>query len=139
MGSIPSWPRPIIERLVVRLIDHLDEQDGDPELEADPFNEAEPAFDALSRAMADRFATTDPDHDAEPSAWLERVDQSQPPYMKASADWQTHEDAEDDDPAEEGHDAEPDDADGCGEYRTDQRVAFHTSGQPWHIDNEAPA
>ena len=49
LGSIPSYPRPVVERLVARLIDHLDEQDapsadledddpmecnGDPEPEA---------------------------------------------------------------------------------------------------------
>lgn len=35
LGSIPSYPRPVIERLVARLIDHLDERDGDPDLEDD--------------------------------------------------------------------------------------------------------
>jgi hypothetical protein len=34
LGAIPSYPRPVIERLVARLIERLDEQDGD--LEADP-------------------------------------------------------------------------------------------------------
>ena len=33
LTSIPSYPRPVIERLVARLIDHLDEQDRDPDLE----------------------------------------------------------------------------------------------------------
>lgn len=33
LGAIPSFPRRVIERLVVRMIDHLDEQDGDAELE----------------------------------------------------------------------------------------------------------
>jgi hypothetical protein len=28
LGAIPSYPRPVIERLVARLIDHLDEQDA---------------------------------------------------------------------------------------------------------------
>lgn len=36
LASIPSYPRPVIERLVARLIDHLDEQDGDPDREEDP-------------------------------------------------------------------------------------------------------
>jgi hypothetical protein len=35
LGSIPSYPRPVIERLVARLIDYLDTQDGDPDLELD--------------------------------------------------------------------------------------------------------
>lgn len=33
LASIPSFPRPVIERLVARMIEHLDEQDGDPDLE----------------------------------------------------------------------------------------------------------
>lgn len=33
LASIPSYPRPVIERLVARMIDHLDRQDGDPDLE----------------------------------------------------------------------------------------------------------
>lgn len=28
LASIPSFPRPVIERLVARMIDHLDEQDS---------------------------------------------------------------------------------------------------------------
>jgi hypothetical protein len=80
LGAIPSYPRPVIERLVARLIDHLDEQDGDPDLEADPFNEGEPAFDAHSRALVNRHPTTDPNSDAEQGAWLERINQARPPY-----------------------------------------------------------
>jgi hypothetical protein len=34
LGAIPSYPRPVIERLVIRLIEHLDAQDGDPDSEA---------------------------------------------------------------------------------------------------------
>lgn len=33
LASIPSWPRPVVQRLVTRLIDHLDDEDGDPDLE----------------------------------------------------------------------------------------------------------
>jgi hypothetical protein len=40
LGAIPSFPRPVVERLVIRLIDHLDEQDGDPDFE--PANDNEP-------------------------------------------------------------------------------------------------
>ena len=45
LGAIPSYPRPLIQRLVSRLIDHLDEQDGDPDLEptGDEFEEDDPA------------------------------------------------------------------------------------------------
>jgi hypothetical protein len=35
LASIPSYPRPVIERLCSRLIDHLDERDGDADLEPD--------------------------------------------------------------------------------------------------------
>lgn len=35
LGAIPSYPRPVIERLVARLIEHLDEHDGDPDFEDD--------------------------------------------------------------------------------------------------------
>lgn len=35
LASIPSYPRPVVERLVARIIDHLDEEDGDPDLEDD--------------------------------------------------------------------------------------------------------
>lgn len=33
LSSARSYPRPVIERLVSRLIEHLDEQDGDPDVE----------------------------------------------------------------------------------------------------------
>jgi len=35
LASIPSYPRPVIERLVARAIEWLDEMDGDPDLEDD--------------------------------------------------------------------------------------------------------
>lgn len=35
LASIPSYPRPVIMRLITRLIDHLDQQDGDTDLEQD--------------------------------------------------------------------------------------------------------
>lgn len=41
LGAIPSYPRPVIERLVARLIDHLDEQDGSADAEPDNDNEPE--------------------------------------------------------------------------------------------------
>lgn len=34
LASIPSYPRAVIERLVARMIDHLDQWDGDPDLES---------------------------------------------------------------------------------------------------------
>lgn len=40
LGAIPSYPRPVIERLVSRLIDHLDEQDA-PFADLEPDNECE--------------------------------------------------------------------------------------------------
>jgi len=33
LAAIPSYPRPVIERLVMRLIERLDEQDGDTDIE----------------------------------------------------------------------------------------------------------
>jgi hypothetical protein len=41
LGAIPSYPRPVIERLVARLIEHLDEQDGDCDLELESDDEPE--------------------------------------------------------------------------------------------------
>lgn len=41
LGAIPSYPRPVIERLVSRLIEYLDDQDGDPDADE---NDAEDAF-----------------------------------------------------------------------------------------------
>lgn len=35
LASLPSYPRPVIERLVTRLIDRLDTEDGDADLEDD--------------------------------------------------------------------------------------------------------
>jgi hypothetical protein len=39
LSSIPSFPRPVIERLIARMIDHLDERDGDTDREPDNDNE----------------------------------------------------------------------------------------------------
>jgi hypothetical protein len=36
LSSIPSFPRPVLSRLTARLIDRLDELDGDPDLEPEP-------------------------------------------------------------------------------------------------------
>jgi len=51
LGAIPSYPLPMIERLVARLIDYLNEQDGDPDLEptGDEFEEDDPAEDEHDR------------------------------------------------------------------------------------------
>ena len=38
LSAIPSYPRPAIERLVARMIEHLDDEDGDPDLEDDDPN-----------------------------------------------------------------------------------------------------
>lgn len=35
LSVIPSLPRPLLCRLVARAIEHLDEMDGDPDLEDD--------------------------------------------------------------------------------------------------------
>lgn len=33
LAAIPSLPRPVLSRLTARLVDRLDEMDGDPDLE----------------------------------------------------------------------------------------------------------
>jgi hypothetical protein len=33
LSAIPSFPRPVLARLTARLIDHMDQLDGDPDLE----------------------------------------------------------------------------------------------------------
>lgn len=38
LAVIPSLPRPLLKRLVSRAIEHLDEMDGDPDLEDDGFD-----------------------------------------------------------------------------------------------------
>lgn len=35
LAVLPTLPRPVLSRLVTRMIEHLDEQDGDPDLEDD--------------------------------------------------------------------------------------------------------
>jgi hypothetical protein len=45
LGAIPSYPRPVIERLVARLIDHLDNQDA-PLADLEEDDPAEDAHDA---------------------------------------------------------------------------------------------
>ena len=39
LATIPSLPRPILARLTARMIDRLDEIDGDPDLEPDDHDE----------------------------------------------------------------------------------------------------
>lgn len=41
LSTLPSLPRPLLDRLVARMIDHLDEIDGDPDFEPDDFAEVE--------------------------------------------------------------------------------------------------
>lgn len=49
LAIIPTLPRPLLNRLVERAIDHMDEQDGDADLEPNgdelDFNRAEDDFD----------------------------------------------------------------------------------------------
>ncbi len=39
LSAIPQLPRPTLNRLVTRMIDRLDEMDGDPDLEPDADDE----------------------------------------------------------------------------------------------------
>lgn len=88
-----------IEAATADVIDTLDVL-HDPDVEGDPFNEGEPAFDARSGESVNAQPGTDPNIDAEQSAWIERVDQTQPALTHASCYIQAHEDAEDDDATE---------------------------------------
>lgn len=102
LAAILSYPPPTLARLVECAIERLDALGGDPDLESDPFNEGEPAFDARSRALVNEHPLHDPNGDREGPAWLERIDQSTLPLPNEA--WALHtngEDAEDDDPSEE--------------------------------------
>ncbi|HEX8388249.1 MAG TPA: hypothetical protein VF636_04465 [Sphingomonas sp.] len=48
LATIPSLPRPVLSRLVARMIDHIDGLDPDPEEEDD-----DPAGDPLDRGELD--------------------------------------------------------------------------------------
>jgi hypothetical protein len=137
----------VLERLVARLIERLDEEDGDSDFEADPLNEGEPLFDAKSQAEANAFPWCDPNGDREGPAWIERIDQDTRPLPIGVWDG-NGEDAEDDDPAEEDdpgggniedepHDdfgeAEPDDVGGIGLHGLDQRNVTHWGGK-WRAE-----
>ena len=130
--------RRVLEATIERAIDYLNQLDGDPDLEIDPFNEGEPAFDPKSREMVSHFPDCDPDADREGPSWLERIDQDSDPLPnKCAAFVQNAEDAEDDDPAEqddhgggniedEPHDdfgeAEPEEGEIPPQYGIDQRI-----------------
>lgn len=89
-------------------IDLMDLADGDPDAEHDPLNEGEPAFRPEDLRLANEHPGTDPDHDAETGAWVERVDQSKGirsdfiPWTLGNT-----EDAEEDDPQGEVTDDDP--------------------------------
>jgi len=48
LSTIPSLPRPVLARLTTRLIEHLDEIDGDPDFEQTR-DEGEPDFNRYRR------------------------------------------------------------------------------------------
>lgn len=56
LQSIPSFPRPVIERLVARLIDHLDEQDA-PFADMEEDDPAEDGHDAEREEADAAFPT----------------------------------------------------------------------------------
>ena len=51
LASIPSLPRPLLARLTARLIEHMDELDGDPDLED---GEGQARVDERGRYLFDR-------------------------------------------------------------------------------------
>lgn len=74
LSLIPSLPRPHLERLVQRLVDHLDDEDGDPDREDDdPAGQCDEdgintAFDCLRYQEGRRGAgciISDPDRAAD--------------------------------------------------------------------------
>jgi hypothetical protein len=79
LASLPSYPRPIIERLVTRLIDKLDTEDGDQDVECNgdelDFNQAEDDFEEYSCSHVDMGAgcpvsdAGENGHDAEIQSW----------------------------------------------------------------------
>jgi hypothetical protein len=73
LSTLPSYPRPVLARLTARLIDHLDEVDGDPDLEEDNedcgHDEGEPDFRKRPRHRRNFSGPgcniSDPDYGAE--------------------------------------------------------------------------
>jgi hypothetical protein len=107
---LSTFDRRQLEGFVAVAIDLMDFADGDPDAEHDPLNEGDPAFRPEDRAMANEHPRTDPNADAEPAAWTERVDQSKG-IAPELVTWGigSCEDAEDDDPGGGNVDDEPHD------------------------------
>jgi hypothetical protein len=55
LGAIPSLPRPLLSRLTVRLIERMDEMDGDCDLEDSFDRELEGSEDDLQHLVPLRF------------------------------------------------------------------------------------
>jgi len=102
---IPDLPRPAIEELVTKLIEALDQQDGDSDIE--------PNGDELDGSSVEEDIPT-----------------------ISGPDWHLHSGCPISDPAEPNGDCEPDNPDGLGEWREDQRIAYHAYGKPWDVDEE---
>jgi hypothetical protein len=104
---LSQFDRPKLEGFIAVAIELLDVVDGDPDLESDPCNEGEPEFDPQSRELVNAHPNTDPNSDAEQSAWVERLDQTKPALTHPSGYLQADEDAEDDDGDGDCTDDEP--------------------------------
>ncbi len=101
LSALPSLPRPLLARLTTRLIERLDEIDGDPDFQQADGDELD------FNAAEDDFC----DH----SGW------------KAEAGGPLSDPGEDDDPGggnieDEGEAAESEDSGHVGDYLTDQRT-----------------
>ncbi len=100
LSALPSLPRPLLARLTTRLIERLDDIDGDPDFQQADGDELD------FNAAEDDFC----DH----SGW------------KAEAGCPVADPGEEDDPGggnveDEGENAGAEDAGGCGEHGIDQR------------------
>ncbi len=64
LSAIPSLPRPLLSRLTARLIEHMDEMDGDPDAEQTS-DEGEPDFITKAPSGGPGCLISDPDYGAE--------------------------------------------------------------------------
>lgn len=112
LAALADLSRPALAIIAGRAIDRMDEQDGEPDYctagDDDPA-----AINGRTNALLNWTLPGD-DADAE-AAWIERTDQSAPPFPVAEcpADYRNAEDAEDDDPRECNGDPEREAATWC--------------------------
>lgn len=64
LASLPSLPRPVLSRLTARMIERLDEMDGDPDTEQTG-DEGEPDFLTKHEGYGPGCSISDPDYGGE--------------------------------------------------------------------------